>query len=100
MYVSCSPVLYTFQFGNVWLGVGVPYSTSVLHFGSNHCGLARLFGLPGARWKVPPEEGCGGIRLLAHLVYVVVPAKIVWDDNSQVLGPVGLVQDLYTSQNF
>ena len=76
------PCAVNILFVKVWLGVWVPYSTSVLHLGWNHCGVARLFGFPGSRWKVPPEEDCGGIRLL------------VWDGNSQVLGPVRLVQDL------
>ena len=66
----------------------VPYSTRIRHLGPNHCSVARFSAEKMVSSQLLVEEGCGGMRSSSYTPdrHVGVPAMIIWDGDSQVLG--------------
>lgn len=67
--------------GRMW----VPYYAGKLHLGSNQGFVAQYLGLLWALVDVSVEESSGVVSFPCHLVYVMIPVKLVVDVDPEVL---------------
>lgn len=72
----------------------VPYYAGKLHLGSNQGFVAQFLGLLWALVDVSLEESSGVVSFPCHLVYVMVPVKLVVDGDPEVLCRFYYLQDV------